>query len=173
MATIARSSATVRSGRKTRNTRTDEHVLPTGTRWWRELGWRYVVAVVAIVYAAFPIVYIISAALSTSGTLTGSNQLFSSVTVENFRALGDTKFWTWAVNTLVIGTATAIGTVIMGAAAAYAFSRFRFSGRRLGLTSLLVIQMFPQLLAFVAVFLLLLTLGNVVPILGSTPGSLS
>jgi len=54
----------------------------------------------------------------------------------------------------------------MGAAAAYAFSRFRFSGRRVGLTSLLVIQMFPQVLAFVAVFLLLLSLGQVVPILG-------
>ena len=163
MATITRSSA---NARPIRHARADKHVMPQGRRWWRELGWRYVVAAVAIVYAAFPIVYIISASLSTSGTLTGSNDLFSSVTGANFVALGETRFWTWVVNTLVIGTITAVGTVIMGAAAAYAFSRFRFTGRRVGLTSLLVIQMFPQLLAFVAVFLLLLTLGNVVPVLG-------
>lgn len=139
---------------------------PTGKRWWREIGWRYIVIAVAVVYAIFPIVYIVSASLSTSGTLTGSNDLFATVTGANFSALGDTKFWTWVVNTLFIGTTTAVGTVLMGAAAAYAFSRFRFTGRRVGLTSLLVIQMFPQLLAFVAVFLLLLSLGNVVPILG-------
>lgn len=139
---------------------------PTGKRWWREIGWRYIVIAVAVVYAIFPIVYIVSASLSTSGTLTGSNDLFATVTGANYSALGDTKFWTWVVNTLFIGTTTAVGTVLMGAAAAYAFSRFRFTGRRVGLTSLLVIQMFPQLLAFVAVFLLLLSLGNVVPVLG-------
>ena len=139
---------------------------PSRRRWWSELGWRYVVAAVALVYAGFPILYIVSAALSTSGTLTGSNRLFGTVSGANFAALGQTHFWTWVVNTLVIGTATAVGTVLMGAAAAYAFSRFRFTGRRVGLMSLLVIQMFPQLLAFVAVFLLLLSLGEVVPALG-------
>lgn len=75
-------------------------------------------------------------------------------------------FWTWMGSTLVIAVATAVGTVLMGAAAAFAFSRFRFTGRRVGLTSLLVIQMFPQMLAFVAIFLLLLSLAPVVPALG-------
>ena len=138
----------------------------TGKRWWSELGWRYVVGVLAICYAAFPIIYVISASLAEGGTLTGSNQLFGTVSGANYAALGDTMFWTWVVNTLIVGTVTSIGTVLMGAAAAYAFSRFRFTGRRFGLTALLVVQMFPQLLAFVAVFLLLLTLGDVVPILG-------
>ena len=54
----------------------------------------------------------------------------------------------------------------MGAAAAYAFSRFRFRGRRASLTGLLIIQMFPQTVAFIAIFLLLLGLGEVVPALG-------
>lgn len=143
-----------------------DRVKTTRRRWWREVGWRYVVGVLAIAYAGFPILYILSASVSDGGTLTGSTSLFTSFSLENFVALGDTRFWTWTINTLVIGTITAIGTVLMGAAAAYAFSRFRFRGRRLGLTSLLVIQMFPQVLAFVAVFLLLLSLGEVVPVLG-------
>ncbi len=135
-------------------------------RWIAEIGWRHVVGVIAVVYAAFPLVYVISASLSENGTLTGSNRLFGAVSTVNFADLGDTYFWTWMGNTLVIAITTGIGTVLMGAAAAYAFSRFRFSGRRLGLTSLLIIQMFPQILAFVAIFLLLLGLGNVVPALG-------
>ncbi len=56
--------------------------------------------------------------------------------------------------------------MLLGAAAAYAFSRFRFRGRRSSLTGLLIIQMFPQMLAFVAIFLLLLGLGEVFPALG-------
>ncbi len=119
-------------------------------RWFSELGWRHVVGVIAVVYAAFPLVYVLSASLSENGTLTGSNSLFSDVSTANYAQLGTTMFWTWMGNTLVIAVATSVGTVLMGAAAAYAFSRFRFSGRRAGLTSLLIIQMFPQMLAFVA-----------------------
>lgn len=142
------------------------HPKMSRRRWWSELGWRYVIAAVAIVYAAFPILYVISASVAEGGTLTGSNQLFGTVSLNNYANLNETLFWSWVVNTMIIATVTALGTVLMGAAAAYAFSRFRFTGRRVGLTALLVIQMFPQLLAFVAVFLLLLALGDVVPALG-------
>ncbi len=135
-------------------------------RWFSELGWRHLVGVVAVLFAMFPIVYVVSAALSEGGTLTGSNRLFGDVSGSNFAALGDSMFWTWLANTLQIAVATGLGTVLMGAAAAYAFSRFRFRGRRAGLTALLVIQMFPQMLAFVAIFLLLIGLGNVLPVLG-------
>lgn len=138
----------------------------TARRWFTELGWRHVVGVVFVAYAIFPIVYIISASLSEGGTLTGSNDLFSSVSTANYAALGDTKFWSWAANSVQIAVATSIGTVLMGAAAAYAFSRFRFTGRRVGLTTLLIVQMFPQMLAFVAIFLLLISFGQVVPALG-------
>lgn len=135
-------------------------------RWWREVSWKYLLAVVVVFYAAFPLVYVLSASLSRRGTLAGSSALFSTVSLDNFARLNGTSFWTWTLNTLVIGAATAVGSVLMGAAAAYAFSRFRFSGRRASLTSLLIIQMFPQTVAFVAVFLMLLALGNVVPALG-------
>jgi len=135
-------------------------------RWFAELGWRHLVGVVTVAYALFPIVYVISASLSEGGTLTGSNDLFADISTANYEALGGTLFWTWLANSLQIAIATGVGTVLMGAAAAYAFSRFRFTGRRAGLTSLLIIQMFPQMLAFVAIFLLLIMLGNVVPVLG-------
>ncbi|MFP3712718.1 sugar ABC transporter permease [Puerhibacterium sp. TATVAM-FAB25] len=139
--------------------------MPFG-RWARELGWRHVVGVVAVAYAAFPLAYVLSASLASGGTLTGSNRLFATVSGANYAALGGTRFWTWVVNTLEVAVVTAVGTVLMGAAAAYAFSRFRFAGRRAGLTALLVIQMFPQMLAFVAVFLLMLAVDDVLPALG-------
>lgn len=140
--------------------------MPFG-RWFAEIGVKHVVGIVFVVYAAFPIVYVISASLAGQGaTLTGSNSLFTAFDPASYSQLGDTMFWTWFRNTMFIGLSTAIGTVVMAAAAAYAFSRFRFKGHALGLNVLLVLQMFPQLLAFVAIYLLLLSLGEVVPWLG-------
>lgn len=135
-------------------------------RWWAEVGWKYPLAVVIIFYAIFPLVYALSAALSRRGSLAGSSSLFSDLSLSNFQALGDTMYWTWVGNTLLVCGASAIGAVAMGGAAAYAFSRFRFRGRRTSLTTLLIVQMFPQTVAFVAVFLLLIALGEVVPGLG-------
>ena len=138
----------------------------TARRSLAEVGWKYVFAAVMVVYSVFPLVYVLSAALTPSGTLTGSTSLFRSLSTVNFEALNRTRFWEWSANSLTIAVTTAIASVLMGAAAAYAFSRFRFRGRRGSLTALLVIQMFPQMLAFVAIFLFLLALGNVVPALG-------
>ncbi len=135
-------------------------------RWWLEVGWKYPVAALIIFYAAFPLVFVFSASVNKGGNLRGTERLFSSFTLDNYAGLSDTLFWTWVGNTLVIGFSAAFGAVMMGAAAAYAFSRFRFKGRRASLTGLLILQMFPQTVAFVAVFLLLLSLGEVVPALG-------
>ena len=55
---------------------------------------------------------------------------------------------------------------MLGSIAAYAFSRFRFKGRRMGLVSLLLIQMFPALLAVVAIYLIVLHVGDVFPRIG-------
>ncbi|OAZ39392.1 sugar ABC transporter permease [Microbacterium arborescens] len=135
-------------------------------RWVLEVGWKYLVALVILFYAMFPLLYVVSAALNPRGSLAASNQLFGVFDLANFASLGSTSYWTWYGNTLIVSGASAVGAVLMGAAAAYAFSRFRFRGRRAGLTSLLIIQMFPQALAFVAIFLMLLALGEVFPALG-------
>jgi arabinogalactan oligomer/maltooligosaccharide transport system permease protein len=137
-----------------------------GRRWWLEVGWRHVVAVVMIVICVLPLVYVLSASLNPGGTLTGSNQLFRTIDLENYRDLWGRGYGAWFANSLVVSTVTAVGTVLMGGAAAYAFSRFRFRGRRSSLTGLLIVQIFPQMLAFVAIFLLLLSIGDVFPALG-------
>lgn len=135
-------------------------------RWLLEVGWKYPFALLLIFYAVFPLAYVVSASLNPKGSLAGSSDLFAVFSTQNYTELGATQFWTWFLNTIIVSGAAAIGAVVMGAAAAYAFSRFRFKGRRFSLTSLLIVQMFPQTIAFVAVFLLLLALGNVWPALG-------
>ncbi|MGG5173347.1 sugar ABC transporter permease [Pseudarthrobacter sp. J1738] len=137
--------------------------------WFKDKGWRHLVGVVTTIFAVFPLLYVLSAALNSNGTLVGSSGLFSKIDFGNFTALfSDTSrpFGRWFINTLVIGVVTSAATVFLGAMAAYAFSRMRFKGRRIGLLSLLLLQMFPQLLAVVAIFLLLSGISDVIPALG-------
>jgi len=137
--------------------------------WFKDKGWRHVVGVVTTIFAVFPLLYVLSAALDSNGTLVGSNGLFSRFDTGNFVALFSDPgrpFGRWFVNTLVVGVVTSAATVFLGAMAAYAFSRMRFKGRRVGLLTLLLLQMFPQLLAVVAIFLLLSGISQVIPALG-------
>lgn len=150
----------------TRRTRSSRSAA--GRRFSRG-GWKHLAAIVACVFALFPLVYALSASLSSSGSLLGSNQLFSDVTGANYTDLlsdPQNPYLTWFGNSMFVSITTAIGTVLMGAAAAYAFSRFRFGARKGGLLALLIIQMFPQLLAFVAIFLLLFAISGVYPFMG-------
>ncbi|RRC96501.1 sugar ABC transporter permease [Schaalia canis] len=143
------------------------HTAVTGTRWWAEVGWRYIVGVLVVIYCIVPLLYILSVSLVPGATLTGSNELFRTISFQNYVDLfNHPDYKHWVVNSLIVSSITAIGTVLMGAAAAYAFSRFRFKGRRGTLTFLLLVQMFPQMLAFVALFLLLLGIQEVFPGLG-------
>jgi arabinogalactan oligomer/maltooligosaccharide transport system permease protein len=103
------------------------------------------------------------------GTLTGSNELFRAFSLDNYVDLftrPDVPYSNWYVNSLVIAIVTSVITVLLCALGAYAFSRMRFAGRRLGLVSLLVLQMFPQMLAITAIFLLMIQISDVFPAIG-------
>jgi len=141
----------------------------TAGRWFRETGWRHIVGVVVLVFSVFPILFAVSASFNPVGTLTGTNALFSRIGFESYARIltsPDIPYTAWFANTIVIATITSVSTVFLGALAAYSFSRMRFTGRRFGLVSIVVVQMFPQMLAVVAIFLLLSTIGDYFPALG-------
>jgi arabinogalactan oligomer/maltooligosaccharide transport system permease protein len=148
---------------------------PAGARTW----WRHAIALIAIVIALFPVVYVISAAFSGDSSLSGTSLIPRDITLDNFRSLfteqQDTtghatfqqaRYLKWFANSMIVAGATALLTVLLGALAAYAFSRFRFRGRRIGLLTLLLIQMFPQLLAVVAIYLIVFNTGEVFRFMG-------
>jgi len=136
-------------------------------KWLRRKGWKHLVGIVVVIYALFPLVYVLSGSVSTGTSFTSS--FFTTFTLDNYVALFEDPyrpFANWFVNTLFISGASAIGSVFLSALAAYAFSRLRFTGRRAGLLTLILVQMFPQLLALVAIYALLVSVGNVFPFLG-------
>ena len=137
------------------------------SRWLRQVGWRHAVGLVAVVFSLGPIVFVVSAALNPLGTLSSSQLLPNGVSLDNFtRLFRSTDFGQWFVNSVVIAGTASAASVFLSSLAAYAFSRRRFRGRRTGLLSLLLIQMFPQFLAVVAIFLMFATITGYWPVIG-------
>jgi arabinogalactan oligomer / maltooligosaccharide transport system permease protein len=68
-------------------------------------------------------------------------------------------FLTWLWNSVAIAFMTTVIGVFLAATAAYAFSRYRFPGYRLALSSFLIAQMFPAAILIVPIYNILLHLG--------------
>jgi arabinogalactan oligomer/maltooligosaccharide transport system permease protein len=137
--------------------------------WWSQVGWRYLIALIALVFAIFPALFILSAALNPTGTLQSTTVIPKGASFENFKKLFNTpsiEFNTWYVNSLVISLVTAALTVFLGVSAAFVFSRYRFKGRRPFMLGLLLLQMFPSLLAIVALYLIFIKIGGIFPSVG-------
>lgn len=135
---------------------------------------RHTVGVFAVLFSLFPIVFVLSAALNPVGTLSSSDLLPTGASAQNFvNLVDDTDFVRWFGNTILIAVLAAGGSVFLSALAAYAFSRMRFRGRRVGLLALLLIQVFPQFLAVVTIFLMFSTITGRWPEIGfNTPWGL-
>ena len=137
------------------------------TRWLSRVGWRHGVALLALVFSLFPIVFVVSAALNPLGTLSSTSAVPTGVSLDNVGdLLAGTDFGRWFGNSVLIAGISAATSVFLSALAAYAFSRMRFRGRRVGLLALLLIQMFPQFLAIVAIFLIFSTVTDLWPAIG-------
>jgi arabinogalactan oligomer / maltooligosaccharide transport system permease protein len=138
------------------------------SKWWRDIGWRHVVGVAALAFALFPVIWVFSASVNPTNTLAGQRLIPANPSLENYRhlLLGEVPFRAWFLNTVMIASSAAAVSVFFCALGAYAFSRLRFAGRRAGLMALLLVQMFPQLLAMVAIFLFMLNVRDVYPAFG-------
>lgn len=78
-----------------------------------------------------------------------------TITISNFVSVfRDQPFGRWILNSMVVAGATTIVGVFLACTAAYAFSRFRFPGRRTGLMSFLVSQMFPGTLTLIPLYII-------------------
>ncbi|MEY2628511.1 MAG: hypothetical protein RL066_327 [Actinomycetota bacterium] len=140
----------------------------TPSQWGKKIAWRHAVGVVAVAFALFPLVWMISASFDTLGSLSAQKLIPDNIGLDNFRTLfgnPDQPYLKWLRNSIVISASNAVLQMFIGATAAYALSRFRFKGRKLTLMTILVVQMFPQLLAATAIFLMLADLGKSIPFL--------
>lgn len=134
-----------------------------------KLALRHVFVLLVVAFALFPILFVVSAALNPLGTLSSSELFPTGVSFHNVTELLASDrypFAKWFFNSVFIALASSFASLMLSLFAAYAFSRMRFAGRRVGLLALLLIQMFPQFLAIVAIFMIFTKVNEFYPAFG-------
>lgn len=124
---------------------------------------RILLAIVMLFWTFLPIVWIISASFNASNSLVGQKLIPANPTLEHYRYLFTNTqhpYPSWYWNSLMLAVLTTVIGLVITTAAAYAFSRFRFIGRRNLLQSILLIQVFPNFLNMIAIFTILLQIGS-------------
>jgi arabinogalactan oligomer/maltooligosaccharide transport system permease protein len=123
----------------------------------------------AITYTLFPVVWVFSASLDPLSMLATQRLIPPNASLKNYvDLLSDpiNPFLFWMINSIKISTITSILAVFVTALGAYGFSRFRFRGRQSLLVSILLVQVFPNMLAVVAIFLIIQQIGRYIPSMG-------
>jgi maltose/maltodextrin transport system permease protein len=149
----------------------------------RSNRWRVVLAHIAVIalicMVLFPFLMILSISLRPGNFASGS-LIPSEISLDHWRlALGisyegpngtliapDFPVLRWLWNSIKIASMTAVVTLLLSTTCAYAFSRMKFRFKSGALSALLLLQMFPAVLALIAIYTIFDLIGSYVPWLG-------
>lgn len=135
--------------------------------------------IVIVFIVLLPIFSIISVSLSRDGTLSGG--LFpKNFSLDHWKyilgipyknTLGEVvispyPMMKWLFNSLKVSFLSAIFMLLCSTTAAYSLSRFKFKGKEASLMFLMVMQMFPNMMAMVAFYFMLDFIGVSLPSFG-------
>ncbi|MEM7332587.1 MAG: sugar ABC transporter permease [Chloroflexota bacterium] len=138
-------------------------------RYRVSVGIRLIIALFLIFFSVFPVIWVFSASINPIATLAGQTLIPENASFANYTELFSSEvfpYWRWFWNSIKIASISTVLSLSITTLAAYAFSRFRFQGRTNMLKVILLIQVFPGLLAIVAVFLMISDLGDIIPFFG-------
>jgi len=141
---------------------------------WRRAA-RHALLILVSFLTLLPVFWVVKIALSGSNTFQGAelSPIPPVVSAANFTALvtardaeGHALFLRQLFNSVAVSVLTTLLGISVACTAAYAFSRFRFVGRRSGLFLFLVSQMFPGILMMVPLYVIMQKLHLLDTILG-------
>ena len=123
----------------------------------------YLLLIGTAIVIIYPLLWAIGASFNPGNSLVSTSIIPKHPTVAHFTRLfaneGTLLYKQWYLNSLKISFFTMLLSLIFVSMTAYAFSRFRFVGRKNGLTLFLLLQMIPQFSALIAIFVLAQMLG--------------
>lgn len=138
-------------------------------KWLRSNLWRHSVSIGMCLFALFPLYLVIISSFSPTGSLQLTTFVPKTISWKNYHSLFSSPaipYLTWMRNSIVIAGTVAILSVVIGAASAFAFSRLKFKGKKVGIQTLLLVQMFPAILAISAVYVIMERVYRFAPRIG-------
>ena len=129
----------------------------------------YAVLLLFTAIAVYPILQVLTISLRPSDKLLSTSLEIIPVnaTLENYISLfRDRPFLRWMWNSTFVSFVVTLTGVALASMTGYAFSRFQFIGKKIGLLSLLTTQMFPATMLLLPLYIMLINLGLINTYLG-------
>jgi arabinogalactan oligomer/maltooligosaccharide transport system permease protein len=126
------------------------------------LGGTYAVLVLFTLIAIYPVLQVVTISLRPADRLlsTSLEIIPENATLRNYVDLfTDRPFLLWLWNSSLISLVVTVTGVVLASMTGYAFSRFEFIGKKIGLLSLLTTQMFPATMLLLPLYIMLIKLG--------------
>ncbi len=128
----------------------------------RSLWISRVIIWIAIIVVLFPALWILMSSFSAGDSFFLSSLFPEKFSTEHYvKLFTETNYTLWVWNSLKLCLIVASIQLILTSLASYAFARLRFTGRKYGLMSLLVLQVFPNSMAVSGYYILVYKLGLV------------
>lgn len=127
----------------------------------------HLILIAALAFTLYPVLWVLKMSFSASQSFGLSpSLLLDEATTKNYTdvlsATSSSGVWLFGhqlLNSLLVSVGTTVVGLSLACSAAYAFSRFRFAGRRSGLLLLLVTQMFPGVTMAIPLYILMERVG--------------
>jgi arabinogalactan oligomer/maltooligosaccharide transport system permease protein len=129
----------------------------------------HLILIIFAIIAVYPVLQVVTISLRPSDKLlsTSLEIIPDNATLKSYLALfTDQPFLLWLRNSTFIAFTVTLTGVVLASMAGYVFSRFTFIGKKIGLLSLLVTQMFPATMLLLPLYLMLIYLGLINTYLG-------
>ncbi|UOQ87245.1 sugar ABC transporter permease [Gracilibacillus salinarum] len=127
-----------------------------------EVAGIYLIFGIMTVIIVYPIIWAIGMSLNSSTSFYSSSIIPENWSFVHYKWLftdPSSDYLNWYKNSMIVSSASAIFSVVMTSLVAYAFSRYNFVGKKTGLYTFLILQMFPAMMAMVALYILLNLVG--------------
>jgi arabinogalactan oligomer/maltooligosaccharide transport system permease protein len=120
----------------------------------------HILLVVMAVMVIYPVLWILSSSFNPGTGLSSGSLIPSNPTLDHYRRLfAETEFVSWYKNTLMVAALNMVASVTLTTTTAFIFARFKFVGKKIGLLTILILQMFPAFLGMIAIYILFLNFG--------------
>ena len=125
---------------------------------------RHAVLLAFVAISLYPVLNVVSISLRPGDRLRSTDLAIipADWTFASYRALfTEQPFLRWLGNSLVVSGVVTLTGVALASTAGYAFSRFRFIGRKATMLAILTTQMFPATMLLLPLYVLIAKLGLV------------
>ncbi|MEG1752353.1 MAG: sugar ABC transporter permease [Christensenella sp.] len=118
----------------------------------------YLELIIVAIIVIYPLAWIVGTSFNPSNSIARISPIPENATLSNYiRLLQTTNYIKWFLNTAYVAVLTAVFSVLIHTITAYVFARFKFKGKKFGLLSIMLLQVFPSFMAVTAYYMMALT----------------